>query len=117
MMTKIQKQEGKGIQKLRAISHELHVQTVIERARQYTEKVRYLSRYTDHEAQMEKIYRGLQCQPPNYKPLADHIDDLLQFIAVANWLHSEFSKSCEAQIWQCRQCRRDVQRYGQRSKE
>ena len=96
MMTEIQKQEGESVQKLRAISHEL--QTVIERARQYTEKVKDLARYTNHEERMKKIYRGLQCQPHNYKPLDDYIDDLKRFITEANRLHSEFSKSCDAQI-------------------
>ena len=61
-MTETQKQEGRSIQTLRAISHDL--QTVIEKARQYTEKIRDLSRYTNHEARMEKIYQGLQCQQP-----------------------------------------------------
>ena len=93
MMTEIQKQEGEGVQKLRAISHEL--QTVTERARQYTEKVKDLA---NHEARMKKIYQGLQCQPYNYKPLDDYIDDLKRFITKANRLHSEFSKSCDAQI-------------------
>ena len=93
MMTEIQKQEGKAIQNFRAISYEL--QSLIEKARQYTEKVRDLSRY---EPRMEKVHRGLQCQPTNYKPLDDYIDDLLRFIAVANRLHPEFSRCCDVQI-------------------
>ena len=95
-MTETQKQEGRSIQILREISH--NVQTVIERARQYTETVRDLARCTNHEAQMKKIYRGLQCQTPNYRPLDDYIGDLLRFIADANQLYSEFSKSCDVQI-------------------